>query len=257
MFRCPYCHLTECAECHAAKKRKKVPPSADGDPNASGSSPLTLRIYDQQKRKRTFQDKWKATFPWVEYRDDRMFCTICCTCHVDEFTKDKPFITGCNTFRIDSLRAHERSGVHQANVARWREVTGTNIYPAAAAAAAMSRESLENSYAIFPTATAMSRDSMDMSRDSADMSRDSTDNSHTENPTPNAPTENLPARNASAENENPPIATFPSVLQTVSFGGGTVSEPSKPEIDLEYNSTADTPSATATVAETNFDAGGS
>jgi hypothetical protein len=79
-----------------------------------------VSLYDQEKRIRTFQERWKAGRPWLHYLTGSeaspstcktMTCNYCIT-----FSKVKgsssatnSFITGCDNFRIEAIRSHEKS----------------------------------------------------------------------------------------------------------------------------------------------------
>ena len=69
----------------------------------------------KRKKVRSFRDQWKSQFTWLEYNSltQSMFCKECV-----KHNKKSAFsnIEGCQNFRIDNLRKHEKSSEHQGAV---------------------------------------------------------------------------------------------------------------------------------------------
>ena len=62
--------------------------------------------------KRKFLPHWKEEFPWVVYHGDqnKMTCEICCS--IPELAGKTDFLTGCSTFKKETLQKHSVSGPH-------------------------------------------------------------------------------------------------------------------------------------------------
>ena len=70
--------------------------------------------YDQEDRTikvRHFHPVWKNTFPCVIYNDCKMFCTTCLD-FPEKSSDASSFKSGCNNFRMESSRSHEKSTGH-------------------------------------------------------------------------------------------------------------------------------------------------
>ncbi|XP_069063832.1 gem-associated protein 7 [Pleurodeles waltl] len=113
------------------KKKKKHKTFRNEKAAASqGSSPsgrvnmnfsLTTRNHDAGKRKRMFQAQWKESWPWLVLKErqgeePKMFCNICLA-YPDvavshSVSRKNAFLSGCNQFRIEPIRAHEKSKSH-------------------------------------------------------------------------------------------------------------------------------------------------
>ncbi|XP_078614277.1 uncharacterized protein C17orf113-like [Branchiostoma floridae x Branchiostoma japonicum] len=80
----------------------------------------------QNKKKRKFLSSWLAKYEWLEYRDGKMYCSLCI-----KHKKVSNFTTsGSTTFQNDTLFDHENCGAHKA-AKRIDDLTG-NIVKAAA-----------------------------------------------------------------------------------------------------------------------------
>lgn len=70
------------------------------------------RKYDKYKRKREFKIEWKKSFPWLLYKDNKMFCKHCSDCkHIAQ--QDGAFLNGTNHFRLQNIKSHDVSRQHQ------------------------------------------------------------------------------------------------------------------------------------------------
>ncbi|XP_060554954.1 zinc finger protein 862-like [Ruditapes philippinarum] len=67
------------------------------------------REYDKTKRDRNFQPSWSKEFPWLTFDNDKklMFCKVC-----QKFDTTGTFVNGCNNFRLQSVRIHDKSEGH-------------------------------------------------------------------------------------------------------------------------------------------------
>ena len=59
-----------------------------------------------------FQNKWLNEFDWLLYRDNLMFCHVCCDFKHLYKCPDCVFITGSDRFRKDPLTRHNESPDH-------------------------------------------------------------------------------------------------------------------------------------------------
>ena len=82
----------------------------------------------EQRRERKYQIDWEKTYDWVEYNADenKMYCKICLTYEPES---KGTFVTGCNNFKPESLKAHHTATrheylvkVHEANLAKEQNV---------------------------------------------------------------------------------------------------------------------------------------
>ena len=66
--------------------------------------------YDKDKRARKYLPEWEKGRPWLKYVDDKgMVCTAC-----TKFGKPNGmFVTGCTSYKVDSLTKHEKSKQHE------------------------------------------------------------------------------------------------------------------------------------------------
>ena len=73
------------------------------------------REYDHQKRERKFQPKWKNEFVWLDFNQEKnaMTCRIC-----KQFDTSGTFITGCDNFKVQTIKRHDISDSHQSNTRR-------------------------------------------------------------------------------------------------------------------------------------------
>lgn len=76
-------------------KRKRVDTSQD-----------SKKEYEK-KRVRSFQEHWKQSRDWLEFKDDAMFCQPCV-----EVGEKNPFVTGCKNFKVEALSSHESTKAH-------------------------------------------------------------------------------------------------------------------------------------------------
>ena len=69
--------------------------------------------YDQETRKRSFQESWKKNHEWLIYHEEKntMHCEWCMDYAADS-DKKSAFAAGCSSFRYDSIVAHQKSELH-------------------------------------------------------------------------------------------------------------------------------------------------
>lgn len=110
-------------------KRKTVESNTQNSASTSDASPAqettpgtntdrdTARASDKSAKKKRlfkFSNGWKVDRPWLEFDEagGKMYCTVC-----RDFgrTKHNKFVEGCDSLRIDSVRAHENSSIHKGN----------------------------------------------------------------------------------------------------------------------------------------------
>ena len=75
----------------------------------------SAKLYEEEKRARTFVPSWSKEFEWLEYDSEggQMFCRGC-----KLYDQNGPFVTGCTNFRKDTLKGHEKSVSHKLNMER-------------------------------------------------------------------------------------------------------------------------------------------
>ena len=88
--------------------RKKIEKSEKSSDNGCDSA---KKNYESKKRKRSFLPAWQNDFEWVRYSEveDAMFCKYC---EKNDKSKTSNFVSGCQSFRIDSLKYHEKTSNH-------------------------------------------------------------------------------------------------------------------------------------------------
>ncbi len=76
---------------------------------------ITSSITSVPAKKRDFQQSWMKKFSWLNYDSDNqvMFCRFCRS----SSSSESFFVTGSCNFRIDPLKAHEKSVAHVHAVA--------------------------------------------------------------------------------------------------------------------------------------------
>lgn len=81
----------------------------DGNEKKRRGSEETKKAYEA-KRQRVFLPKWASEYSWLRFDENinAMFCKSC-----EKFATDSnSFCTGCTTFRIESIKSHDKSVGH-------------------------------------------------------------------------------------------------------------------------------------------------
>ncbi|XP_006823478.1 E3 SUMO-protein ligase KIAA1586-like [Saccoglossus kowalevskii] len=70
--------------------------------------------YDDSKCQRKFLPKWIDQWPWLQHRQDKIFCQVCLKYPsiAKPSGKRNAFFDGCDIFRVESIRSHESSRPH-------------------------------------------------------------------------------------------------------------------------------------------------
>jgi hypothetical protein len=76
--------------------------------------------YDRSVRIREFQPHWLTMFEWLEYHVTNGVGKIC-----RMYERIGTFITGCRTFKIESIRSHNMSNGHTKTITRMMTITVT------------------------------------------------------------------------------------------------------------------------------------
>ena len=94
-------------------------------PGVAPKRPATDKSAEEKKRKyedtrsRTFQPHWQSGRPWLKHEDGAMFCSFCRE-HSDHgpttanLKGSDKFVTGCQNFRLTTIRDHEATARHRA-----------------------------------------------------------------------------------------------------------------------------------------------
>ena len=70
--------------------------------------------YEKSHRKRKFIDSWTTTRPWLKYNADENTMTCAwCTKYKKDGREDDPFIKGSSNFKLEAVKSHETSKVHE------------------------------------------------------------------------------------------------------------------------------------------------
>ena len=93
---------------HLLKSVKRMKRCANGNKNMT-----SVRI-------REFQPRWLTMFEWLEYHVTNGVCKIC-----RMYERIGTFITGCRTFKIESIRSHNMSNGHTKTITRMMIITVT------------------------------------------------------------------------------------------------------------------------------------
>lgn len=103
-------------------RNEKAAESQSSSPNGKDINfSLSNRNHEAGKRKRVFQARWKESWPWLvlnerEGEEPKMFCSVCLTysdvAESHSVSSKNAFLSGCNQFRIEPIRAHEKSKSH-------------------------------------------------------------------------------------------------------------------------------------------------
>lgn len=88
--------------------------TTDSDKNNNKQRPFTSTDTDadklekpKEKKERHFQECWKSSWAWLDFKDNKMFYKICM-----ENKKSNAFTSGCQTFKTSSMIRHEASDDH-------------------------------------------------------------------------------------------------------------------------------------------------
>ena len=92
-------------------RKDEAQPSNSEPKNPSSAERTSESSSNPVKVARHFHPEWKATFPWVYYRDGKMFCQTCRECP-QKSNDSSSFVSGCSNFKIESLKSHARSTGH-------------------------------------------------------------------------------------------------------------------------------------------------
>jgi hypothetical protein len=76
--------------------------------------------YDRFVRIQEFQPHWLTMFEWLEYLVTNGVCKIC-----RMYERIGTFITGCRTFKIESIRSHNMSNGYTKTITRMMTITVT------------------------------------------------------------------------------------------------------------------------------------
>lgn len=91
----------------AFAKYFNVTPTSSSNKTKSSTKKEKDSKYDHQARKRTFQPSWKIKYPWIDFKEEKMFCTYCLAAN-----KVNTFTTGCCSFRLENITTHNASKDH-------------------------------------------------------------------------------------------------------------------------------------------------
>lgn len=85
--------------------------SAPKKPKTSEEKQQQL-LYEKSKREWKFQSMWVNTFNWLRYDKEKnlMYCYVCRTHDND---KTGSFVWGSANFRIEPIKAHQKSSTHE------------------------------------------------------------------------------------------------------------------------------------------------
>ena len=70
------------------------------------------RLYDTEKRKRTFQSSWQQGRQWLVFEKGAMFCQICRTNKFGFADSSTAMATGSTCFQLTVVTKHEKSEKH-------------------------------------------------------------------------------------------------------------------------------------------------
>jgi hypothetical protein len=66
--------------------------------------------YDKDKSARKYLPEWEKGRPWLKYVDDK---GMVCTARTEFGELNGMFVTGCTSYKVDSLTKHEKSKQHE------------------------------------------------------------------------------------------------------------------------------------------------
>ena len=73
-----------------------------------------FKDYDKNKRTRSYQSEWEQGRSWLKDTDNGMVCTIC---QENGDPSTNMFITGCRSYKLESVSKHEKSKGHEKSAA--------------------------------------------------------------------------------------------------------------------------------------------
>jgi hypothetical protein len=62
--------------------------------------------YESSKRVRSYSAEWENDRPWLKLTDNGMVC-LACKAHGDKKTGMNQFISGCVSYKLDSIQKHQ------------------------------------------------------------------------------------------------------------------------------------------------------
>ena len=79
----------------------------------------------EKKRQRSYCPEWEKSYPWLQDSQNGMVCTIC-TQFCDD-RKGNSFITGCQSYKVDSVAKHEKTKNHEKSVLLQKSKTERDV----------------------------------------------------------------------------------------------------------------------------------
>ena len=117
------------------------------------------RHYEQAKRCRKFNERWKKSFPWVTVnKDDKMFCETC-VANTNYCEKESKFVKGgCANFHVKSLQTHHKSQGHKRCAEREKAMAATpGTNPAERALQSMNEQNFNKLRILFRVAHSIAK----------------------------------------------------------------------------------------------------
>jgi hypothetical protein len=75
------------------------------------------KIYDDEKRVRTFAPTWTETYLWVKLVEGKMYCNLCK--EYPTLAGQNSFVYGSTTFHISNLKSDKSSRAHLMCMSRY------------------------------------------------------------------------------------------------------------------------------------------
>ena len=91
-------------------------PSSEQGSSATDPSPdtelpgPTAASTEKAKTNRKFSAKWQTVNPWLQIKDDKMYCNLCVSAN-----KKNAFTRGCTNFKTSALKEHTETADHRAS----------------------------------------------------------------------------------------------------------------------------------------------
>lgn len=97
----------------SARASVSVEGQKDKDDETTAETAETVNEPELKKKTYTFRREWLSQFPWLRHSKEEnvMFCMYCKECG-KTMAGNTSFVTGCNTFRIETLKKHSASAKH-------------------------------------------------------------------------------------------------------------------------------------------------
>ena len=96
-----------------------VAPKRKSQAKSAAEAATKSKTYELEGRDREYQKSWKQKWDWLAYHvvngEGKMYLMIC-----RQFETSGTLVTECYNFRIDTVRSHDGSKPHKANVTRRR-----------------------------------------------------------------------------------------------------------------------------------------